>query len=912
MKTIEAIYDLVLYHAQQLKEMVATTQEEFEREAQQFRAATQKYFLHLRQALPELVQVNYTDVDGNAAEAVADAIIERSKGRYAVDLLATGETLIDRLCDYSNGEDDFATPAVHPWQCDKSSAKNFVIDYDSNNRAEAIEAMNALVCNMLMSLPSGSIHLNIVDLNLTGDAQFFTQHLDHKLLGDMIVDSNKLEELCKSLQGRMLKVMQQCGDLVSYNIENRTVKYPYEVVILLDYPNLYDYLNERLLPLFENGHKGGIYFVVMRNKSLQPPTGRKLLTDDGSRHYAIDPKHRRARCVQHTPIAGNRLLADALFKRLNAAASSQPQRQAATPDHDSLKKTPYKDIVSSIEVPVGEYADGRQAVLALNTVDHVHCFIIGQSGSGKSVFMHNFITGAMLKYSPEDLQFYLLDFKMGGVEFNRYRDAKHVKALLVDNSDVQITLEILRDLREQMNQRGKQLRAAGVDSIKTYNEIHTESRMSQIVFVADECHAMFDPTGDGNRKLFTEMGEIIALVAKEGRSQGVHLVLATQTLAGTEIDNKLLANITDHYLLRCATSDSERMVHDSSRKTAELTVGNVYYHHGNEGQVLQSYYTPADKMQELMRQIVDKAKHSSSNGQYYFNGSQIFTLDRPTLEALPVKRRAIASLGCGISLKREAVNISLKEDDGENLLFFGINDGWQVTRTLMNAVVSLLHTSEKIRNPLQVKVIDCFDDDEAPYAALLDALEERHTLQRVTPHNRGKMLHELAQSIKEERANPTLLVVLGQERFRQLKNDQRIELPASGTGSDPAFGNDGNPFANIFSDDSAGKADTDTFRKALAYILDNGPHIGVHTLLEVDSPTKLLFEEYVSPQYIFTKFNHIVMLRSDEKAAVTLRLSDNIHLEHLSSDVDRLRAYYYAADRDSYQMFTPYTIETIA
>ena len=49
----------------------------------------------------------------------------------------------------------------------------------------------------------------------------------------------------------------------------------------------------------------------------------------------------------------------------------------------------------------------------------------------------------MLKYSPDSLQFYLLDFKMGGMELNRYRSYPHVRALLVDESDPGITLEIL-------------------------------------------------------------------------------------------------------------------------------------------------------------------------------------------------------------------------------------------------------------------------------------------------------------------------------------------------------------------------------------------------------------------------------------------------------------------------------------
>ena len=115
-----------------------------------------------------------------------------------------------------------------------------------------------------------------------------------------------------------------------------------------------------------------------------------------------------------------------------------------------------------------------------------------------------------------------------------------------------------------------------------------------------------------------------------------------------------------------------------------------------------------------------------------------------------------------------------------------------------------------------------------------------------------------------------------------------------------------------FGGDSTGKSkkvDISSYRKALAYILDNGPQMGVNTLLQVDQPSKILYEDYVNAKFVFGKFNHLVMLRSEEKAAAPLGLSDDIHLDQLPSEDERLRAIYYASDRDIYQMFTPYIIK---
>jgi DNA segregation ATPase FtsK/SpoIIIE-like protein len=91
--------------------------------------------------------------------------------------------------------------------------------------------------------------------------------------------------------------------------------------------------------------------------------------------------------------------------------------------------------------------------------------------------------------------------------------------------------------------------------------------MPQILFVADECHAMFNSSMSNNHKLFREMSEVIVRVAKEGRNQGVHLILATQTLAQTDISSEIINNISDRYLLKCASADSEKMIPNSSGKT---------------------------------------------------------------------------------------------------------------------------------------------------------------------------------------------------------------------------------------------------------------------------------------------------------------------------------------------------------
>ena len=48
-----------------------------------------------------------------------------------------------------------------------------------------------------------------------------------------------------------------------------------------------------------------------------------------------------------------------------------------------------------------------------------HVLIAGKTGSGKSTLLHALITNAALRYSPDEVELYLIDFKKG-VEFKIY------------------------------------------------------------------------------------------------------------------------------------------------------------------------------------------------------------------------------------------------------------------------------------------------------------------------------------------------------------------------------------------------------------------------------------------------------------------------------------------------------------
>ena len=838
-----------------------------------------------------LFQFNIEAFSSEKAQIVFGKIGENVSRRTSVPYLPDGLHTKDQI-----GMKTFETPTIMEWMGGQSG-QNFVINYSNKSANKAEARLNQLVVDMLLSLPSRSINIHFVDLAFSAQASFLTRNLDEKIYGKLISSSNDWNHLKDSLREKMAKALEEYGGVAKYNDSKNRVVVPYDVVVINDYQKCVNEMSD-LDALFENGHKGGIYFILMNNLDCKSDRDIDSLMALKDFYQVLEAEnfgnYSKDAFIRCTPILDTPILAKACFNYINEGAEL-PQVAVASVDYDKILSKGFETIGKAMVIPVGSSENGELVDFTIDTVSHIHCFIIGQSGTGKSVFLHDVIIGAMAKYSPDELELYLMDFKIGGVEFNRYRNEKHVKALLVDNSDIQITLEILRDISNKMRERGKQLRASGVSNIVEYNQVNPTKKMPRIVFIADECHVMFPTMNSKDTKLYREFSEILQKIAKEGRSQGVHLVLATQTIAQAEISSEILNNISDFYLLKCSPSDSERLVRGSVDTTSGLKTGQVLHHDIDHDVVFKSTYLPTSQTLEIIKKINDKTK-ASKNEQFYFVGSQIFEIDDEVKNLLTEKGDAIA-FGRSIDTKMEPVVIPLRNEYADNVMLFGINDEEQVSRTTMASIKSLRISNKNIK----IKVINCLSAEQRNTTKMLNDWENKGEIELLNPQNCGGELVNIANSIMERTAEPTVLYILGQERFRELRMDMEIAFTKPTVAADD-FGFD----SSMFTAGDSGSMNFNSYQKVIEYILKNGAEVGVHVILQIDKPKQLLFSDYMSAKDFFNMFHHLIMLKSDENAVNSLGMSDDLKLENLSSDIERLRAIYYNETNNSYTLFTPF------
>ncbi|GAA4576629.1 FtsK/SpoIIIE domain-containing protein [Micromonospora coerulea] len=161
-----------------------------------------------------------------------------------------------------------------------------------------------------------------------------------------------------------------------------------------------------------------------------------------------------------------------------------------------------------------------------------HWLVGGRTGAGKTVFLLDVLYGLAARYSPADLQLLLLDFKEG-VSFTEFvpteRDPSwlpHARAVGIE-SDREYGVAVLRELRAELTRRAGVLKRHGVTKLA---DLSPADRPPRIVTLVDEFHVLFA----GNDALARQAVDLLEELARKGRSYGLHLVLASQSMTGIE------------------------------------------------------------------------------------------------------------------------------------------------------------------------------------------------------------------------------------------------------------------------------------------------------------------------------------------------------------------------------------------
>ena len=270
----------------------------------------------------------------------------------------------------------------------------------------------------------------------------------------------------------------------------------------------------------------------------------------------------------------------------------------------------------TMRVPIGQKAGGTVLNLDIHENYHgPHGLVAGTTGSGKSETLQTYILSLAVNFSPDDVAFFLIDFKGGGMA-NLFGDLPHTAGCISNLSGNQIHRAMV-SIKSENRRRQKIFNEFDVNHIDQYTKLVKNGEAASIPHL----FIIIDEFAELKRDEPDFMRELIS-VAQVGRSLGVHLILATQKPSGT-VDDNIWSNTRFRLCLRVQDrQDSNDVLHKPD--AAYLTqAGRCYLQVGSDElyELFQSAWSGAPYHDDPSGKKTELACLRNSTGQSEIAGN---------------------------------------------------------------------------------------------------------------------------------------------------------------------------------------------------------------------------------------------------------------------------------------------------
>ena len=236
-----------------------------------------------------------------------------------------------------------------------------------------------------------------------------------------------------------------------------------------------------------------------------------------------------------------------------------------------------------LQVAIGEDAEGHAIVHDLAKMPHV--LIAGTTGSGKSVEVNSMIMSILMRATPAEVRFIMVDPKR--VEFAPYEGIPHLYVPVV--TECREASSALSWAVAEMERRLKMFSKCGVRNIITFNE---KARAAQAADEAAEKRGeeppenpygepipyiviVIDELADLMMNVGKEVEFSISRIAQLARAAGIHLIIATQRPSTNVVTGLIKANITCRIGLTVASGIDSRVILDSTGAENLIGMGDM-------------------------------------------------------------------------------------------------------------------------------------------------------------------------------------------------------------------------------------------------------------------------------------------------------------------------------------------------
>ncbi|MDR5683907.1 MAG: DNA translocase FtsK [Armatimonadota bacterium] len=220
-----------------------------------------------------------------------------------------------------------------------------------------------------------------------------------------------------------------------------------------------------------------------------------------------------------------------------------------------------------------------------NLVEMPHLLIAGATGSGKSVTLNTIIASVLMRATPDQVRFVMIDPKR--VELTHYDDIPHLLIPVVRSA--KDAAAKLRKIIAGMERRYEVFAAATARNVQAFNALSSEERVRAMEAVSGDklgegqdgflpyVVVVIDELADLMMVAPADFEDSIVRLAQMARATGIHLVVATQRPSVDVITGLIKANIPSRIAFAVSSMVDSRTILDTPGAEKLLGRGDMLY-----------------------------------------------------------------------------------------------------------------------------------------------------------------------------------------------------------------------------------------------------------------------------------------------------------------------------------------------
>ena len=709
---------------------------------------------------------------------------------------------------------------------------SLLIETDDDGGKWVADVMNDVIFRLFTQSPPGKVHFTIIDAVGLGQNFAGLMHLadyEPALINRRIwTQREQIEERLIELNEHVEKVIQmylrnEYATITEYNEQAGSVAEKYHFLVIAGLPAAFNESSmARLKSIVMSGARCGVFVLIHWDKRQPLPEG--LSAEDLRKNCLRIVREKGVvsfngiRTLELDAPPPDAIAADLAHQIGQASIDSnrvQVPFSVVTP-----KELWSESTTNELRIAIGRTGATKLQYLAIGKGTKQHALLAGKTGSGKSTLLHIIITNLALSCSPDEVEFYLIDFKKG-VEFKCYADNKlpHAKVIAIE-SDREFALSVLQRIDEELRRRGELFRKAGAQDLAGYKRVGGTEPMPRAMLIIDEFQEYFtedDAVAQGAALLLDR-------IVRQGRAFGIHVFLGSQTLGGAyTLARTTLGQMVIRIALQCNEADAALIMDDTNTAPRLLSRPGEGIYNDAAGAVEGNspfqvvWLTDEERDANLVKVTqISKERGFSSKRPIVFEGNMPADVrDNMLLSAAlanpPVKAPADPKCWLGMpNAIKGPTEAMFPRQSGRHLLLVGQND--EAVAAIIGLGMLALAAQHPRATPPKFYLIHGALAD-SPDCVFLESIAQGHA--KISQgHEAPEFIAEIHAEMKRRSDEgsagdpPIYLFIHGLQKFRKLRYEE-----------DFSFGGD----------------DTPKPGNQLNEIISEGPPLGIHLITSLDT-----------------------------------------------------------------------------